>query len=109
MTPEKWKDITGNIKDNFEVKDEGQTHVDEEGGMDIEYIEFNGPLGKMRLEFVIKPVILDKKTIYSNRIGSETSVDYVYSDDEKSHQLVAYKWDENQDDWIEIEASNFTN
>ena len=59
------------------------------------------------MEFISKPVVLDKKTTYSRRIGSETKVDYVYSDEEKSHTLIAYKWDEDLGDWTEIEAENF--
>ena len=109
MRPEKWKDVIGNIKDNFQVEDEGSTHLDDEGGVDIEYIVFKGPLGKMRLEFITKPVVLDKKTIYSKRIGSETKVDYVYSGDEKTNILNAYKWDEGKEDWVEMDASNFEN
>jgi len=107
MTPEKWRSIIGNIKDSFQVFDEGKIKLDEEGGTDIEFIEFFGPLGKIRLEFIVKPVILDKKTTYSKRIGSETKVDYIYSQTEKSHTLVAYKWDELSDNWVEIEAGNF--
>ncbi len=108
MTREKWKDIIGNIKDNFNVLDEGNEHIDEEGGIDIEYIEFEGPLGKIRLEYVCKPVILDKKTIYSRRIGSETKVEYVYGD-EKTCRLMAYKWDDDSDEWIEMDESLFNN
>ena len=85
MMPEKWVSVIGNIKDNFKVKDEGKFHSDEEG------------------------VILDKKTIYSNRIGSETKIDYVYSPDEKSHILVVYKWDESQNDWLEMDDNNLFN
>jgi hypothetical protein len=107
MTPDRWKDITGNIKDNFEVEDEGHEHIDEEGGIDIEFIVFSGPLGLMRLEFISKPVVLDKKTTYSKRIGSETKVDYVYSRDEMGYALVAYKWDNAQDGWVEIDAGSF--
>jgi hypothetical protein len=75
--------------------------------MNIEFMEFSGPLGRMRLEFVEKPVILDKKTTYSKRIGSETKVDYIYSDTEKSQSMNVYKWSDEQDDWIEMDASNF--
>jgi hypothetical protein len=107
MMPDKWKDTIGNIKDNFKVLDEGSEHFDDEGGVDVEFIEFAGPLGKMRLEFITKPIVLDKKTTYSKRIGSETKVDYVYSPDEKSHKLIAYKWDEGDDDWVEMEAGKF--
>ena len=109
MDLEKWQKITGNIKDNFTVLDEGEDHLDDEGGVDIEYIEFEGPLGKIRLEYVIKPVILDKKTNYTRRVGSETQVNYVYSEDEKSHQLMAYKWDDDTGEWGEIDGGMFGN
>jgi hypothetical protein len=107
MTPEKWEKIVGNIEDNFEVKDRGEEHIDDEGGIDLKYIEFDGPMGHMRLEFVVKPAVLDKKTTYSRRIGSETKVDYVYSDTEKAHILNVYKWDDAQDDWIEVDGKMF--
>lgn len=107
MLPEKWQEIVGNIKDNFKVEESGSEHLEDEGGADVEYIVFNGPLGRMRLEFVSKPVILDKKTKYSNRIGSETVIDYIYSQDEKTHKLKAYKWDEALNDWLEMEAKKF--
>ena len=107
MTPEKWQNLKGNIKDNFEIEDEGISHLDEEGGIDIEYVVFNGPVGRMRLEFISKPIILDKKTTYSRRIGSETKVDYVYSDNERSSLLQVYKWDENDGEWVEIDSANF--
>jgi hypothetical protein len=107
MQPEKWQQIIGNIKDNFKVEENEKEHIDEEGGMDVEYIIFKGPLGRMRLEYISKPVILDRKTKFSNRIGSETVVEYVYSADELSHKLRAYKWDEAQGDWVEMEAKKF--
>lgn len=107
MTPEKWQNILSNIKDNFEYQNESGEHLDEEGGVDIHSIEFSGPLGRMRLEYVTKPVVLDKKTTYSKRIGSETKVDYIYSPDEKTNKLIVYKWDDAQDDWVEVEAEKF--
>ena len=105
--PEKWETTKNNIKDNFDVLDEGSSHMDEEGGIDIEYIVFDGPLGRMRLEFISKPVIMDKKTTYSKRIGSETAVEYVYSADEKSYKLIVYKWNDSQGEWTEVPAGAF--
>lgn len=107
MTKDKWLLIVGNIKDNFEVLENEKETIEDEGGIEVEYIVFNGPLGKIRLEFIEKPVVLDKKTTYSRRIGSETKIDYIYSDSEKSSQLLAFKWDDNQDEWIEIDSVNF--
>lgn len=107
MNQERWTKITNNIKDNFEMEDEGEQHLDDEGGVDIKFVVFNGPLGKIRLEYIVKPVILDKKTTYSRRIGSETKVDYVYSEEDKSHKMIAYKWSDENDDWMEMDAGAF--
>lgn len=109
MTNDKWQKIKGNIMDNFAVEENGSEHIDDEGGIDIEFIEFNGPLGRIRLEYVSRPVILDKKTTYSNRIGSETKVDYVYSETERQEQMIAYKWNEAEDEWEEMDSSMFDN
>jgi hypothetical protein len=107
MTKDKWTMILGNILDNFQVLEHEKEFIEEEGGIDLEYIVFMGPLGKMRLEFIEKPIVLDKKTNYSNRIGSDTGVEYVYSDTEKSSRLEAYKWSDDADDWVEMEAGKF--
>lgn len=108
MMKEKWQQILGNTLDNFEVLEHDNEHFDEIGGVDIEYIVFNSPFGRVRLEYEEHPVVLDKKTAYSRRVGSETAVEYVYSETEKVGKLKAYKWDENLDDWEEIEAGNFS-
>jgi hypothetical protein len=107
MTPEKWQNLIGDIKDKFEVEEHNSQHLDEHGGTDIEFIIFKSPLGRIKLEFVTKPLVLEKKTFYSQRIGSETTVEYVYSQDEKTYKLLAYKWDENQNDWVKIDAESF--
>jgi hypothetical protein len=109
MTREKWETIKSKVLDTFEVSDKGQEHFDEEGGVEVDFLEFTSPLGKIRLEFIEKPIVLDKKTIYSHRGGSDTGVEYIYSQTEKSTRLVAYKWDEDQSNWMEIEAKNFLN
>ncbi|MAF20079.1 MAG: hypothetical protein CMI55_00150 [Parcubacteria group bacterium] len=107
MFPEKWENLINDIKDRFEVEDSGKEHSDEHGGIDTEFIIFKGPLGKIKLEFITKPVVLDKKTTYSQRVGSETNIEYIYSPDEKTHRLVAYKWDELDDGWVEMDADSF--
>jgi hypothetical protein len=107
MTIEKWQELKGTVQDMFTVTDLGSEHLDEDGGIDIEWLVFDGPLGKMRLEFEMRPVILDKKTNYSNRIGSETAVTYVYSETEKQTEFAAFKWDEGQEVWMEIGDGKF--
>lgn len=107
MLPGKWQEIVGKIKDNFKVEESGREHLEDDGGAEIEYLVFNGPLGRLKLEFISRPVILDKKTKYSKRIGATTVIDYIYSPDEKSHKLKVYKWDEALNDWLEIDVKKF--
>ncbi|MFA6394095.1 MAG: hypothetical protein WCW25_04455 [Patescibacteria group bacterium] len=107
MTPERWKDILGNVKDNFEVEEEGNFHDDEEGGIDGEFIIFAGPLGQMKLEYSEKPAVVDKKVSFSNRIGARSEVKYIYSEKEKVRKMKAYKWDDADERWVEMEAKNF--
>jgi hypothetical protein len=107
MTREKWESIKGKILDGMKIIDKGAEHYDEEGGVDIDFVEFNSPLGKTRLEFIEKPIVVDKKTTYSHRGGSDTGVEFIYSPTEKSARLVVYKWDDDADDWVEINAEKF--
>ena len=72
-------------KENFEISNEGEEEIEDIPNSKLEFIEFDGPLGKMRLEFITKPKVLDKKTLYSGRIGSDVKVDYVYSEDNSYH------------------------
>jgi len=104
MRPEKWEDIKGKIKETFkDVEFEKSTLPEPQKGK-VETALFTGPLGQMRMEFITKPVMLDKVTHGSRRIGSETAVDYVYSEDEFIHQLKAYLWDDMEDGWVEMET-----
>ena len=105
MQDEKWKDVTGMIKDKFEIIEEGEEPIEDIPRAKIEYLIFEGPLGKMKVERETKPVVLDKKTNYSKRMGDTASVEYVYSDDEYSHKFRAYVW--KGDDWMEMEAGDF--
>jgi len=103
MHPDKWPEIKTKILSGFEVLAQGETAC-EERLENTEYLEFNGPLGKMRLEWISRPKVLGKKTHYSTRIGSNVDVDYIYSEDEATHTLKIYKWDSSSNDWQEQNA-----
>ena len=109
MSPDKWEQLKGQIQDQFsDVSIIKEGLEDDERGEHIpgekEIVIFDGPLGQMRLEYITRPVILDKRTHGSRRIGSHTEVEYVYSETEFSHSLKAYKWDDGQEDWVEIDT-----
>lgn len=102
MTDEKWQETKGKIKDSFEVLDERiEDFVDEPGT--IETIEFVGPLGRMRLERTSKPLVVGERAVGARRIGSQKTIQKEYSAEEKVHYIKAYKFDEGNEEWTEIE------
>ena len=101
MTKERWEDIKTNIKQNFEIKDEYEQELDP--GI-AELIEFIGPKGRMLVSFSTKPKLLDKKTSFSNRAGSDVKVEKVYSESEMDSYFDAYTWSEPKDDWIKLDS-----
>ncbi|MFH1412968.1 MAG: hypothetical protein ABIG10_02995 [bacterium] len=107
MHIDRWKDILDHINEAFEVEDQGVFKSEEHGGTSTEFIVFSSPMGKMKLEFVSKPRVEDKKTTYSNRIGSDVAIDYIYSKTEKVHTLFVYKWSDADDRWIPIDTNSF--
>lgn len=103
MNSDKWKEIKLNIKNTFGIDEEYEEEL-EPGSADV--IEFNGPSGKMKVRFVTKPKMLDKKTSYSNRAGSAVKVDYVFSDTEFVSHMELYMWSDSDDEWKKMEAES---
>ena len=106
MTYDRWQDLVNKVKTQFPVLGEGKEPLEGSPGT-REFVEFEGPSGKMKLELIRRPVVLDKKTIYSKRIGSGTAVEYVYDDKEQTLTFHAYQWQDSSSDWIEIKADSF--
>lgn len=106
MNDEKWQNLVGKVKDDLEFLEEGKEDLEESPGF-REFIIFRGPLGKMKFERVTRPVVLDKKTIGSRRIGGETAVEYVYSDSEFSQRFQVFKFDVDEGKWLEIDSKDF--
>lgn len=103
MTKEKWQEIKAGIKEKFGIEDEYEEDL--EPGF-AEVVEFNGPNGSMLARFVTKPKMLDKKTSFSNRAGSDVKVDYVFSDKEFVSYLEIYNWSEDKEEWQKLESAD---
>ncbi len=101
MTEAKWKEIKHRIQENFEDVDQYEEDLDPGTA---EAFEFDGPQGRMKVRFVVKPRLLDKKTEYSNRVGSNVKVEYVFSEDEFVSYLEAFVWSEASESWQKIES-----
>jgi len=114
MDNDKWEGLKEELKRKFKILEEktedllGETAegLVKQGIAEILIME--SPIGKIKLVRENRPVVLDKKFIYSHRAGQAARTEYTFSDSEFSHKIKAYKWDDDEDDWKEIDAANFT-
>lgn len=105
MNDEQWRETVGRIQDSFRVLDHQHIRGDEVTG-DLEFIEFESPQGKMKLERTSKPRVIGKTAIGSKRIGSAVKVHYEYSSTDRVHTVKAYRWDPRLTTWQEILPGN---
>ncbi|MEK7072171.1 MAG: hypothetical protein AAB969_01220 [Patescibacteria group bacterium] len=102
MLPEKWEQTKGHILDSFSDVEISQRELQDPEVGKKEIVIFSGPLGQMKLEYYTRPVVLNRRTHGSRRIGSHTEVEYIYSTSEFSHQLKVYKLDPDTEEWQEM-------
>ena len=104
MNLERWNSIISDIKDKFTVLDERHESFEDMPG-DIHVIEFETPVGRVKLEFTQRPLVLDKKSITSHRIGAHAKVEYTYSETESTYKMSAYKWNDRTDEWEDMKSA----
>lgn len=112
MNPSKWEEIVYQIEEKFGIdnhRTEDFVVAEQHDSTKIigqkEIVEFEGASGKMKLERVSQPKVIDKKVLSSKRIGGKAAVDYVYSTSENTEYVKIYRWDETTQNWIEITSN----
>lgn len=106
MTDERWEDVKVSVREKFTVLEEGTRELDPGTA---EFLVFESPLGKVKLERVSRPVKLGERGIVSRRIGAHASVEAIYSDTEVAKSFRAYRWEEGSGSWVELsEPTAFT-
>jgi len=106
MTDDKWKDALDRITERFTVFEQGTEPLPEYPNGKREFIVFQSPLGKVRLERTTKPRTVGERAITSRRIGGTTKVEQQYDLHDMVHFLTATRWDEASGTWREIDASH---
>ena len=103
MNDERWNELlykiglkSGPLERKVETQDEDRTTV--------ETVMFQTALGKMKLQRITRPVIIEKKMRYSKRIGGSVESEYIYSDTEKSYRVVLYRWSADESAWVEVDV-----
>ena len=102
MTDERWTEIKALVEDKFDILSHETVDLDDAPGT-REVIEFISPMGKMRFERTDQPLVTGKKVIGSKRIGSESIVEYNYSETERVHRFKVYRWMNDLPTWVEVE------
>ncbi|MFA5967565.1 MAG: hypothetical protein WC805_03620 [Patescibacteria group bacterium] len=105
MDQEKWGEILDRVQAQFTVLEDTKAPGEDEIG-EIETLIFTGPLGKIKLLWITRPVVLDKKIIGAHRRGtSSAQYEYIYSPTEITHKLEAYR--EVDGEWQTFDSSVF--
>lgn len=112
MTEDKWLNIKSMVKDKFDSVEEKIEPIVRKIGLtdsqnigQKEVLIFDSEIGKVKLEYLVKPVILEKKEHYSKRMGSSAQTQYILSDTEFTRRMDAYIW--KNDGWEKIDSSSF--
>lgn len=111
MNPNRWEEIIYRVEEKFKIAKRwtedflvAELHDGQKILGQKEIVEFQGPLGRMRIEKISQPKIVDKKVLSSKRIGGKIVEDYIYSPDEKKEQIRVYRWNEAEQKWEEMSA-----
>jgi hypothetical protein len=104
MHQSKWESLLDQIERQFGFL-EHETEEFPERRLTVETAVFDGAGGRMKLERSVRPVILDKKAHFSKRVGSSSSVEYVYSDTEEVDTVRLFQWDRLARTWRELKLS----
>lgn len=100
MTDEKWLQISAMIESKFTVEEHGEEELSP--GRSEFYI-FESPLGRLKLERITRPKLLDRKVHTSKRIGGASAEERVYSEDEEVKFMKAYRWNEDVLAWSDFD------
>jgi RNAse (barnase) inhibitor barstar len=114
MDIDKWEQLKESLKQKFGIEEEGVEDLTM-GTKDGEIVKGSSnflimqtPMGRVKLAFEKKPLVLNKKDVYSHRAGQDARTEYEFSDTEFTYKLKAYKWNDIDETWDGIDAENFS-
>lgn len=103
MKLESWISVKGRILDTFADAQVTTAELEAPQRGQAETIVFTSPAGRMMLERITRPVIVNTITHGGRRAGSEHSVDYVYDESQTTDQVKLYRWQDG--DWQEMDIN----
>lgn len=115
MSPDRWETIKETVKKQFTLEEEGNEDLfveTAEGAVkqgEAEFVVFQSPLGRVKLQFQKKPKLAGKEYHYSHQQGQSARVEYKFSSDELVYTFKAYKWNDLEDEWREMDPETISN
>ncbi len=113
MDIDRWLQLKESLKGKFSIDEEGLEDLimdTQDGPVKqgvSEFLVMQTPMGRMKLACEKRPKVLDKKFIYSHRAGQSARTEYQFSETEFTYKLKAYKWNDMEEEWEEIDAESF--
>jgi hypothetical protein len=104
MNDQRWEEVLRRLDKLFGDLEFDEIEEEETQAV-TETVVWTGPQGKMKLARTTRPLVVDKKTHFSNRIGGGTHVEYVYSKTETTSRVRLFRWNEALGDWNEVDAA----
>lgn len=114
MSDEKWKNLVYQIEERFGILEKYtlEDNLEDDLGNTFpgtrEVVIFEGLQGKMKLERVNHPLILEKKMHYHKGTGGTAKTEFIVSDTEKTHRVFVFVWDKTINDWKKLELPDET-
>jgi hypothetical protein len=114
MDIDRWLQLKENLKGKFDIEEEGSEDVmmDTLDGPvktgTVEFLVMETPMGRIKLACEKKPLVLDKKMHFSHRAGQAARTEYTFSESEFTYKMHAYKWNDIDETWDEIDAEKFS-
>lgn len=107
MTPERWQEVKEMIRRQYSVEYEETEEIEGEPG-NAEVLEFEGPSGLMRLEYVTKPRRTGRRVHSAGRPGSISHEEVLYSTTENTQYLQVFLWNDDDERWVEVDQAKMS-
>lgn len=104
MTEEKWDQLCETLEEKYPELERYREDLEGEHAGFREVLEFEGPVGQMRVVRLSRPAVTDVQHHYSHRQGATANTEYKFSDTEFTHKMHVYR--EVGGDWEEMDASS---
>ncbi len=105
MNHDKWTELLDKIEEKFVVVNQGREKLDELEGSYVDYIDFESPMGLVRLELTTRPRVQSPRGFGASKDGPASQMQKEHSPDDMVSVFTARR--EVDGEWEDIDAQGF--